>query len=312
MHRRRPEGFEPSGEGEHSFLVRLRRGGQVHTRARIEGTGVPIIILSFGARQSEWRTALEGRTGKARLIWLDVPGFGGSRVDSERHFDFTYIVRWLKASAEHLGYDQVCVAGEGFAGLVALWAGLSYPSTFTQVYAVQPLLRPSWGTRLVYAAASLPGARERWKKRPAAAMRLLAKHTGVVDPDQADQVQGDALHTLVRSCMSPSRIARLTDTLTEQRAFWGRYPARCLAVFNPSYPFGRPDDASYLKDSTRSLRVVRWEDLGTEHPLNAADRVGYSMSRFFGVAKHADTLSDMHYPDTASSVDDLGRRPSTV
>ena len=85
------------------------------------GEGTPVVLVhGFPFDRSIWRAQLEGLSSDARVIAIDLPGFGGSQPlgDGEATIDgyADAIARW----AGETGLDRLVIVGHSMGGYVAL------------------------------------------------------------------------------------------------------------------------------------------------------------------------------------------------
>ncbi len=82
----------------------------------------PLLVLvhGFPFDGSIWQAQLEGLSDEARVIALDVPGFGGSRALGGDEASVEAYAEAIAAWATGLGLDRFALAGHSMGGYVAL------------------------------------------------------------------------------------------------------------------------------------------------------------------------------------------------
>jgi pimeloyl-ACP methyl ester carboxylesterase len=86
-------------------------------------SGPPLVLVhGFPLDRSMWRGQLDGLAGVARVVALDLPGFGATppASDGTRAFTMEAMADHVVSVAESLGMDRFILAGLSMGGYVAL------------------------------------------------------------------------------------------------------------------------------------------------------------------------------------------------
>lgn len=95
---------------------------------REAGAGRPLLLVhGLGASSYTWRELLPRLASKRRVIAPDLPGFGRSRAPSGFDFSLKGHSSWLVSFLDHLGLDNVDMAGNSLGGIVALMTAQDAP-----------------------------------------------------------------------------------------------------------------------------------------------------------------------------------------
>lgn len=99
------------------------------------GTGGPPLILvhGFPLDRRMWRHQLAGLGELARVVAVDLPGFGGSPPPTATVFAVDILADALIDVADGLGFDRFALAGLSMGGYVALSVARRYPDRISRL-----------------------------------------------------------------------------------------------------------------------------------------------------------------------------------
>lgn len=95
-------------------------GGQRYAYLEREGDGDTIILLhGFAANKDSWIRFVRYVPLSYRVIVLDMPGHGDSRLDMNQTYTVEYVTEGVATIIDSLGIDRFHLAGNSFGGLVS-------------------------------------------------------------------------------------------------------------------------------------------------------------------------------------------------
>ena len=102
------------------------------------GTGSPLLLVhGFGDDLTTWRYQLRGLASVARVIALDLPGFGRS---DKPHIDYTpaVFVDTLCAFLDYMGLEKVALAGSSMGGAAVLGVTIRQTARVDRLALISP------------------------------------------------------------------------------------------------------------------------------------------------------------------------------
>jgi pimeloyl-ACP methyl ester carboxylesterase len=147
------------------------------------GTGDPLVVL-HGAGGPNIVPAFERLAATARVVYLQLPGFGGSPVN-ETTRDFADLAGTVAEAVAALGIDYYALLGTSFGGATAAWMAIAHPerigrlilespAAFRPNHEPLPSLSPEEVFRALYAHP------DRTPQPPPPDSELVAKQLGLV------------------------------------------------------------------------------------------------------------------------------------
>jgi pimeloyl-ACP methyl ester carboxylesterase len=100
------------------------------------GTGDPLVVL-HGAGGPNFVPAFEGIAASMRVIYLELPGFGGSPADESTR-DLEDLAGSVADALAELALDSYALLGTSFGGAVAAWIAGLRPDGITRLILESP------------------------------------------------------------------------------------------------------------------------------------------------------------------------------
>ncbi|TCO54119.1 alpha/beta fold hydrolase [Actinocrispum wychmicini] len=128
------------------------------------GSGHPVLLLHGWPTSSFlWRRVMPPIARTHRVLALDLPGFGASDKPVDGRYDFADFERAIDAFLDHLGIDQVAVAGHDLGGPIATHWALTRPGRARGIALLNTLLYPEFSPAVVEFVTMLrrPDSREK-------------------------------------------------------------------------------------------------------------------------------------------------------
>lgn len=205
------------------------RGGELDgltLHFETEGRGAPVLLLhGLGGFAAVWRHNVPVLGRQARVIALDLPGFGRSSKPPGP-YPLAFFVRTIEAFRRALGLERLILVGHSLGGAFAMAYALAYPARVDRL-ALLGAVVPGFGYRIspVYGLLAAPWLGEIVcaLMRPALLKAALARCFARAEPDEIDYLvrTGYAVRT------SPEGRAAFLSTLrsvrADFRAFGDRY-----------------------------------------------------------------------------------------
>lgn len=122
----------------------LARGARI--RFADEGRGKPLLLVhDFLSSHREWDHLRPLLAPHARVIALDLPGFGSSEAPDPSRYRYTFdgFADSITDVVAALGLGPVSIAGRGMGGAVALTLAASHPDLVERVVLVAPHVYPT-------------------------------------------------------------------------------------------------------------------------------------------------------------------------
>ncbi len=122
----------------------LARGARV--RFVDEGSGAPLVLVhDFLSSHLEWDHLRPMLAPHARVVALDLPGFGASEAPDPSKYRYTFdgFADSVTDLVAALGLGRVSVCGRGMGGAVALTLAASHPDLIDRVVLVAPHVYPA-------------------------------------------------------------------------------------------------------------------------------------------------------------------------
>jgi pimeloyl-ACP methyl ester carboxylesterase len=205
--------------------------------------GPPFLLIhGFPLDRSMWRGQIDGLAPNARVVALDLPGFGASApaVDGSRAFTMDAMAEHVISVADALGFDRFILGGLSMGGYVAL--------ALLRRYRARVLGLALLDTR---AEADAPETR---RSRLEDAERALAEGTGfLIDPT-------------VARLLSPRTVAERPDLRNGVELMVRRTSAAGVASAQRGIAERRDARAELAKIDVPALVVVGADDVITPPP----------------------------------------------
>jgi pimeloyl-ACP methyl ester carboxylesterase len=127
----------------------------------VQGRGPMVALVhGLGGFAASWGPTLEGLSGRATVLALDLPGFGRSAKPRVR-YGLELFVAVFERFLDALGVGQVGLVGHSLGASVALTYALAHPERVDRLAFVGGLV-PGFSYRMspIYRALALPGVGE--------------------------------------------------------------------------------------------------------------------------------------------------------
>lgn len=104
------------------------------------GPDRPTLLLLHGMTSSgdSFRELMHAMSAHARLVAVDIPGFGYS--DHTSPYTISHLIEWLAALMDTLALPPVILVGHSFGGLLAASFALAYPEDVRGMLLLAPAL----------------------------------------------------------------------------------------------------------------------------------------------------------------------------
>jgi pimeloyl-ACP methyl ester carboxylesterase len=113
-------------------------GAEAHVVDAGEGPAV-VLLHGFGDTADSWRRVVPRLVGTNRVVVLDIPPFGRSRVPS---LNGTSLVDWYEtffpALLDELGLERVTLVGHSLGGAIAIHSTLERPDAIERLALIAP------------------------------------------------------------------------------------------------------------------------------------------------------------------------------
>jgi len=111
-----------------SQFLRTESQDRIHFRDQGESNALPIVLI-HGANGSlhQFERWVELIGGHARIITLDLPGYGLTGATASARYDLTADVAAIQSVTQHLGIDRFLLGGHSMGGGLALAYASQYP-----------------------------------------------------------------------------------------------------------------------------------------------------------------------------------------
>jgi pimeloyl-ACP methyl ester carboxylesterase len=149
---------------------------------REQGNG-PAVLLLHGWPTSSylWREVMPPISRAARVVALDLPGFGASDKPLDAAYDFAFFGRTLDLFLAELGIDRVGLALHDLGGPIGLHWAVHQPDRVTKLALLNTLVYPEFSASVQdFVQACLDPDRSPELTSPAGLERAL--RTGLADP----------------------------------------------------------------------------------------------------------------------------------
>lgn len=109
-------------------LKALSMDGDTYAYLEREGSGETIVLLhGFASNKDSWIRFIRYLPEKYRVVALDMPGHGDSRLDMNRSYSIEYLSGSVARLIDSLGIQRLHMAGNSLGGLVATLYALNHP-----------------------------------------------------------------------------------------------------------------------------------------------------------------------------------------
>lgn len=114
--------------GPASQFLRTENQDRIHFRDQGESNALPIVLI-HGANGSlhQFEMWVELIGGKARIVTLDLPGYGLTGATASARYDLTADLRAIQSVTQHLGINRFVLGGHSMGGGLALTYASQYP-----------------------------------------------------------------------------------------------------------------------------------------------------------------------------------------
>jgi pimeloyl-ACP methyl ester carboxylesterase len=250
------------------------------------GSGPIALVLLHGYLSStaSWRAVMPALSRRARVVSVDLPGFGYSDRPAAASYTLPWMASLLPELVGALKLDRPVMVAHSLGGGVALHAAACHPALFRGLVLVAPLVagqRPPRGLRL---ARRFPGVGRRFFSSVVgrATVASLARHAGLVRDDGR----------------MTERVARLLDHLD---APGGWEAATAVGVQAPDHAPGEDVLRAVVLPS-----LVVWGRYDAVYPVSTAARVCANLggpTRYLEIPDAAHNCHDEKPDLFASQVD---------
>jgi pimeloyl-ACP methyl ester carboxylesterase len=114
------------------------------------GTGEPqLLVHGLGGSAVTWIEVMEGLAARGPVVAIDLPGFGGTPIETDDRLTVDAYADLVLAVADKLGWRRFTLHGNSMGGLISTLVAAAHPDRVERVVLVSPALPPTSPLRLL-------------------------------------------------------------------------------------------------------------------------------------------------------------------